>query len=97
MWSGFACRAVFSRGLKMSSNSAKDRWRIVIFTVYPAIIPEFERIIAAREHRLVVLFTAPGPLIRRTDDYHRVADLARASGMALSTISKATPSSNPTT
>jgi methionyl-tRNA formyltransferase len=52
-------------------------WRVVIFSVLDFVIPSFEQVLAERGHRLLALFTAPGPRTRRTDDYQRVADFAR--------------------
>jgi methionyl-tRNA formyltransferase len=51
--------------------------RIVLFTVFPDIVAIYERVLAERGHRLLALFTAPGPRTRRSDDYRAVMQHAR--------------------
>lgn len=52
-------------------------WRVVIFSVIPAVPPLLEPVLRDCGHRLVGLVTAPGPRSRRDDGYLGVARLAR--------------------
>jgi methionyl-tRNA formyltransferase len=58
-------------------SSQRRSLRVVLFTVLPIAIPVYEAILAGRGHKLVALFTAPGPRTRQTLDYRQVADHAR--------------------
>lgn len=48
-----------------------------MFTVYPDIVPKYEQVLGEHGHRLVAIFTAPGPRRRQTEDYRAVIQLAR--------------------
>ncbi|HET9014902.1 MAG TPA: formyltransferase family protein [Thermomicrobiaceae bacterium] len=51
--------------------------RVVLFTVTAEAVPIVDALLATKGHRLVGVVTAPGPKIRRTDDYLAVARHAR--------------------
>ena len=58
-------------------NRGPDSWRVVLFTLYANVVPVYEQVLSVHGHRLVALFTAPGPRVRRTEDYRAVAQLSR--------------------
>jgi methionyl-tRNA formyltransferase len=51
--------------------------RAVMFTLLPFVVDMFEELLRERGHRLVGIVTAPGPRIRRSEEYRAIAQLAR--------------------
>lgn len=52
-------------------------FRVILFTVFPDITPTYEEALRTRGHKLLAVFTAPGPRTRRSDDYRGVMTHAR--------------------
>jgi methionyl-tRNA formyltransferase len=51
--------------------------RAVVITVRPGVVTSYEKLLRERGHKLVGVLTAPGPNVRRSDEYREVLELAR--------------------